>query len=103
MASTIPLNPYSQAQQRRLTTSQISRTTFCRGIVADEMIPKMSAASDCSHLVCQYAGERRDPYLWILDTKDYRIESRVLSHIFLRTLRGTWWNIAETRHSQERL
>lgn len=52
---------------------------------------------------CQYAGERRDPHPWILDTKDHRIKSRVLSHIFSRTLTGTWWNLAETRHSQERL
>lgn len=40
----------------------------------------------------KYAGERTertDPHPWILDTKDHRIESRVLSHIFSRTFTGT--------------
>jgi len=50
--------------------------------------PERVIPSDCSHLVWQYAGERRDSHPWILNTKDYRIKSRVLSHLFLKIITG---------------
>lgn len=90
--------------------SQIRPTTFSETAKTDEghgiqrcksalcSLPRCLILNYCSHLVCQYAGERRDSHPWILNTKDYWIKSRMLSHIFLRIITRTWYNIAEISH-----